>query len=346
MFIRRWLYFISVFVLTLGAAWCLPSLAGKCWLAGAVFFLVLITTGNTFSARIICILFTGVGMSLAVLLSSFFVNNDAALAVYLWIMTACLVSAMWHWHQYRLSCLLINLFAFFALLPGVEQIVLKDGAESMLLGTLIVIVSQLLFWPHFISNQIKQTLRAGVRGLQGLGNDVFFCLLQTDYPNKIYLFENRIHMQKTKIMRVRKRLYSLIEGNKKINMTKKEMLQELAEHFDVLYESFINCAQVRWRTTDHTIFAVCEHDLLSILQEINKIYEEFIVLLFAHTSIYLDLNTLQMRINQFEQTYQNVLQVSAREPVVLLFFVMSLQMFARELNGFNDKLMAARAIFK
>ncbi len=346
MFIRRLTYFIIVTVLAFSASRFLPTYVQTNWLIWSALSLSLISLGNTFFQRISCILLTGIGCAAGLFLASLLMPNMQILYLYLGGASFLLVYGMSRQPHYWLPLLIVNFFIAFSLVPDAKLASNWYPGELILLGTLIALVPQIIFWPYFVSNQIKQNIIAAISALQGLSNDVFFCLLQPDYPDRLYLYERRIHAQKTKVMTANQRLHYLLEKNKNLPRDKKVVLTSVLLHFDLLYESFMNCAQVRWRTTDHTIFAVCEQDISGILQEMNKAYDEFIALLTVKTKLHADLSVLDVRINQFEQTYQSVMQVTAREPIVLLLFVSGLQMFASELSVFNTKLNEARVIFK
>lgn len=343
--LRRLTYFIIIAVAALSASGLQPF-APTYWLIWSAFSLSLITFGNTFAQRFFCILLTGIGMAAAVSLAGLAAMFPPLFYAYICAATLFLVYAMNKWPAYGLPLFLLNMFVLLGIYPDADSSAQAIPASFILLGMLIALLPQFIFWPHYISNQIKQTILVTIKELQGLTNDVFYCLLQPDYKDKLYLYEKRIHIQKTKLLTARQRLHNQIEENKNLSGAKKDALHAVLAQLDLLYESFVSCAQVRWRTTDHTIFAVCQQDLAGILQEINRAYDEFILALTTHNKLHADLSPLNVRINQLEQTYQSVLQVTAREPVVMLLFVTNLQTFAAQLIAFNGRLSELRAIFK
>ena len=344
--IRRLLYFIIVAVVAVTASALFPS-AHTNWMVCAAFSLSLITFGNTFLQRLDCLFLTGLAMAAGVFLSGALAwVGLPALYAFLCAATLLLVYGMNRWPAYLLPLLLVNVFVLLGMIPAADLAVNVDRMLLILIGTAIALVPQVIFWPHYISNQIKQAVLIAIKELQGLTNDVFNCLLQPDYKEKLYLYEKRVHSQKSKLLTARQRLNFLIEKNKNLSGTNRKALKNCLAHLDLLYESFISCAQVRWRSADHTIFAVCQQDLAGILQEINQAYHEFVLILTTKNKLHADLSTLTVRINQLEQTYQNVMQVTAKEPVILLLFVASLQAFAVELAAFNSQLTQLRAIFK
>lgn len=342
---RRLIYFIIVSFLAIFAA-SLFSYSQTCWLIWSAVGLSLVTAGNTFLQRSISIASTGVLLAASTLLFTWLSSFPLLLFIFLPIATISIIYLMTKKENWLLSLYLLNFFILLAVLSDNNLTLNVKHAQLILLGTLIALLPQIIFWPHFISNQVKQTMLVSIQELQELINVVFFALLENDYPEKQYVYEKRIHTQKTKLIAARQQLQNLVKKNKHYSETKKNILTNLLNQFDLLYESFITCAQVRWQVTDHTIFGVCEQDLAGIVQEINRAFAEFIKILGVKNKLHADLTILTIKINQLEYTYQNVMQVTAREPIIILLFIANLQAFAKEIIDFNGQLIETRMQFK
>ncbi|HLB41463.1 MAG TPA: hypothetical protein VJN02_01185 [Gammaproteobacteria bacterium] len=146
-----------------------------------------------------------------------------------------------------------------------------------------------------------------LRHFISLNNDIFSCFVQSDYPHNEYLYERRLHIQKNKCMRL---MYDI--------------------QIDRLYTIMLDYALLRQRVNDHTIFAVCRMELLALQQAINQILFEKIVA-FSNKKIESSIEILLEKIDRFENIYQNVLRVTAPDPMAFLLFIDSLRMFAKNI---------------
>ena len=90
-----------------------------------------------------------------------------------------------------------------------------------------------------------------------------------------------------------------------------------------LFAIVLDYAQLRHRVGDHTVFGICHLELLSIQQAINKMISDLI----ADSLTPPQDNVLLEKIDRFEEIYQNVLRVTAPDPLVFVLFIDSLKMF-------------------
>jgi hypothetical protein len=134
--------------------------------------------------------------------------------------------------------------------------------------------------------------------LAALSEEIFSCFLQSEYPDALYLYERRLHIAKLKCMRV------------------------LTPDLYPLYESLLDCAQLRSRIGDHHTFGACAQELRAIATDLSK----------ALTDPKFNRAQLETSINQLEDSYHNVLQIAARDPVVFLLFINSLKNIYAELS--------------
>lgn len=136
--------------------------------------------------------------------------------------------------------------------------------------------------------------------LESLNNKIFSCFLEPDYPQNEYLYERRLHMQKNKCI-------------KKIRNTH--------SFYEKLFIIMLDYAQLRQRVSDHHTFSLCRVELIAIQQAINHLLQSPAKLNY--------IETFEEKINRFEDIYQNVLRVTAPDPLVFMLFIDSLRQFGQ-----------------
>ncbi|OGT44464.1 MAG: hypothetical protein A3F42_08410 [Gammaproteobacteria bacterium RIFCSPHIGHO2_12_FULL_37_34] len=96
--------------------------------------------------------------------------------------------------------------------------------------------------------------------------------------------------------------------------------------YDRFYSIMLDYSQLRHRVPDHTIFEICRHELIAIRQAINNILQNMI---YFTVNDERNIEILREKIDRFEDIYQNVLRVTARDPIAFVLFIDSLKMFGR-----------------
>ncbi len=177
---------------------------------------------------------------------------------------------------------------------------------------------------------IRRAQRAAlITHLISLQRDIFSCFLEDTYADNIYLYERRIHLQKAKCMRALLQLTRLQTPTEK-------------NSFSPLFDLMLDYAQLRWRVSDHTIFTICHDELAAINQAIITVLQQKQQQMTPPRSLTLqtqpslqqpmiDTEALAVAIDRFEENYQQVLQVTAREPLAFLLFIYSLKAFSKQI---------------
>jgi uncharacterized membrane protein YccC len=228
--------------------------------------------------------------------------------------------------QYTYPLLIIT---FLTLLSAILPASLIGGVSrsiNIIIGTVIAAVYQLIFLPWFYNSEMNATVESMLKSLLKLTDDIFICFLQPAYPENIYLFERRIHLQK-------KRCICLLQHAKAIDRHAGKHTKTLAS-LEKIFELLLSCALLRIRITDQTIFAVCISELTEVYDELKLNLKE-LTRIYRHQNPYMNVNGLEDRIERFENSYQTVLQVAAREPLVFLLFISSFRALKDEIAQFE-----------
>jgi hypothetical protein len=344
--IKRFIYLVLTALVTFTVYYYYFHHSQRYWLVWSGLMLSLITTGDTRRQRIVIILLTGVcALGLA------FVAGCLAaylpwLLVYLFIITVCAMFMGLCYPDYFYLFFIINLFTLLAagFVPSLTEN--DDRIVCIAIGTLIAAALQIIFVFKFMRNELRSWLIIALHHLQMLSEEIFSCFLQPEYVNNIYLFERRLHDQKNRFIQALARLREMAsEVKTEAHETEKNALTLMLMKLDCLYDILLDGAQLRHRVTDHTIFQVCNDELTAVSQEMEKIIADVIGVL-TYKKQHLELANLDVKITRFEENYQNVMRITAREPLVLLLFIASLKAFRNEVAALYEEALQVRLFLK
>jgi len=214
------------------------------------------------------------------------------IAFYAMLVTSAFVYLGQRYHRCYAGFFILNLLVLLALSIPITIIVCAQLSLFVLLGC----VKQL---------KIKTRFTITLENMCLFSEEIFACLLQSDYPENIYLYERRLHERKQAVLR------TLRNNNKLEN----------------IYDALQDCSQLRHRVTDHTIFSVCSEELAAISRALSSVF----VVMIKHKKKVVDTSLLDQAISHFEDIYAHVLQVTSREPLVFLMFISTLKGLSDEL---------------
>ena len=180
---------------------------------------------------------------------------------------------------------------------------------------------QWLLIPGFRVRAVRSCRIKTLHALDGMSQALFVCLTNTDYKEDLYVFERRIHVQKTKYF---SRVYRLI----RLKNCHSEHLPEVR-----LFNLLMECAQLRRRVSDHTIFSLCRNELLAIAKAMSQIFCNMKWVIQQKSEV-IDTEILNEQINQLENLFYSVINVASREPLAFLLFIAGLHAFCEEANDF------------
>lgn len=296
------------------------------WLFYSAFLLSLITFNTWPFKHFLMMAFTGSMMALLMVLASAMPFGTAIPIATLFLITFICTLLMKKYRQYGYPLFIINLTFIIAIcMPAASWPENMMHSGSILIGTIIAIVGQLLFIIHFKQDQANSWFRIALAALEDLTKDVFSCFLQPGYKENQYLFEHHLHDAKNKFLQA---LYQLRRFSGKESEAKIKKLENL---FTIL----LDCSQLRTRVSDFTIFDVCKTDLVAIEKTMGELLKNIRnqgVTQKTQDAVVNPAASLTNQINQFENTYQTVLRVTALEPLVFLLFILDLKTFAEVLD--------------
>lgn len=202
-------------------------------------------------------------------------------------------------------------------------------ALAMLIGTAINLLWQLKYLPVFKYWHARRYTVSAVKNLQAVWNDLFVCLMEPDYAEAVYLFERRLHTNKNQFLSEMTLLQTILKSyphSSERNDWFYTMNEKLSESFALMLEM----STVRWRALDQNVFALCRPELLQVNKALFDMFQSLVRLVRSQNGS-MDDGDLQRKIQALEENYQNVMQVTAPDPLVLLLFIDSLKLFCDKL---------------
>lgn len=335
--IKRLIYYIFV----TAAAFLVPHYISDSqvyWLIWSALILSLITTGETFLRRLMIIILTGVMAAFMVWMTASLVHHIYLLAVSLFIITAAGAIIIQRWPQYYISVTAVIILSVLSAGLPAPMTDHFHRAVLVMMGLGIAVLFQLAFLPFYFRNQVTFTLITALHNMRVLNTEIFSCLTQIEYADNIYLFERRIHIQKRKCVNTMMRLHKLVLIKaKKVSNKKYSNLKLVAANLEQLYEGMLDYAQLRRRVSDYNTFAVCKQELDVLAHEINGLFVRLIKTTGNKAGDF-NLEQLTAGIYRMEENYHNVIQIAAREPLVFLLFVSSLNSFQTSLQALHQSI--------
>jgi hypothetical protein len=224
------------------------------------------------------------------------------------------------------TALFINLLALLALSLATTVFTVTWVIKALLLGIVVCAVLQIIIVVRFYRDELAFWRYRALYSLIQLTRDIFACLIQPEYNDNLYLFERRLHTQKIQFLAAAGKLRRLGE------QLRSPILQiqtiELASHLSHVYAVLLECAQLRRRITDYTVFQLCEVELSAIADEVVKL------MINITKKKNINLSKLNGEIARLESTYQQVIKVATREPLAFLLFIGGLKALVEELEAF------------
>lgn len=329
--IKRLLYLILVTGLAF-TAYIYSNNSQSYWVVWAALSFSLVNIGSTFRHRVDMICLLGFATALACFFAGYLALMLPAIAIYLFIVTMINVILSQRYPEYFFGIFIVSLFAIIA--SGLSLTLNEniDRVVFILTGTTIAAIFQIIFWPGFIKNEIRSWTTIALSNLELLNTEIFSCFLQPTYTENIYLFERRLHKQKESVMQALFHLRNVVQQAKnRLSPQEKNRITEMIAKIDRLFDIMMDYAQLRARVTDHTIFEICKEELIAVSQSMAHVFSELKMSL-EQKKQELNIIPLKASIKRLEENYQNVVQVTAREPLVFFLFIASLNAFTNEVE--------------
>ncbi len=193
----------------------------------------------------------------------------------------------------------------------------------ILIGTLIALCWRAVLYVHVLPCMIHSQLKLVLFRTQRLTSDIFACLLEPEYSDTLYLYERRIHVSKDLVLQSMVQLRDL-QRQQQLGAVQQDRLQAQIDKLDEVISRIFACAQLRYRVTDPSVFAVCQPELSRITLSLQQLYTQLMQRVTSPGDA-LNATALDAAVAQLDESYQNVLQVSAPEPLVFLLFMTDLR---------------------
>lgn len=286
------------------------------WLAGAACLFALAAPMGRPIMNMASIIFAGIVSIILVLIATALSAWLLLAALFMFIVTLICSSVGFDNPRYFNLLLCMNVMAIFAVaLPEVgDGRVLAIGG-----GVMIASFCQLIFMVRFAKSEQRGWMLRVVKSLSFISLDVFNCLQKPEYPENVYLYERRVHFSKLRYFKAMIKLKAAILGAKN-----NEHALARANKLQAMFDILMDCAQLRRRVSDHTVFALCVQELAGISREVNQLFIEVGKVSANHASS-VDTLPLQEKIDLLTNHFQTVLNVAAREPLAFLLFIASLR---------------------
>jgi hypothetical protein len=287
------------------------------WLLWLGFLLSQLNLGETLKQRVVYLAATTFFSIVCICAASYAVANPSLLAALLFVVTASCVWLSGKFVQQTTMFFTINLFVILGACFATGGASIKNCIAFLGAGSLVVIFLQVLFFSREKKNEGRALERLAFRSLQQFNQDFFACLLEADYLENRYIYEKRLHDQKVKFMQI---VLSVSD-------------QQIASKLNELFASMLDYAQLRARVSDFTIFSVCVKELTAIADDINKLLS--LLLSATGKREALETENLANQILKFEDHYQHVLKIAAKEPLPFVLFIAGLRNFSAEVAKFD-----------
>lgn len=262
----------------------------------------------------------------ALILSSLMSLHPALYIVYLAILAGLTVlvreyEPLYAWPVFVSSLLVIVLND----LTYVADVLLAAGI-TLLVQLIIAIIENRRERQQYFHNYISE--------LKQLTYDVFDCFLDPDYSHNIYIFEQRLHRQKMKCLKLASDLQVMMPSMR--NHDQRTHEQAYLIFIETLYQHIQNVSILRWRVTDYTAFSLCVQELKGIVGELGLCLDHVWSRIKGNRNTF-ETTALTYWIGRLDDNYHNVLQVAAREPLVFALFVDGLFSLRDALNHFYGR---------
>lgn len=230
------------------------------------------------------------------------------------------------YRNFMLALLFLNLLAILSLSLSVSIYAVSWKIKALLEGVTISVLLQTIVLFRFYRDELTFWRNRALYCFIQFTQDAFACLIQPEYNDNLYLFERRLHNQKMKCLVALKKIRWF---SQQVNSPELQAQGfQLASRLDHIYAVMLECAQLRRRITDYTVFQLCEIELTAISKDVIDILNAI------QQKRNLNFSRFNQDIAKLENLYQQVVKVATREPLAFLLFIGGLKALSEELEGF------------
>jgi len=314
--LKHMLYLIAT-VASVAILFLSVNLPQGVWLLAPALLFLNVSLETSLWQRSAMIIFTGSIAVIGILLGSLLAPYLAAQAIFLiLVIGACTYfAALYQHYAYALFAV-----SFLVLLSihgdnGYEPALVR--AEITAIGVIVVLAAQLVLLPFAAANEYQRCKVLVFKSLGDLVTEIFSCLTSPAYPENIYLFERRVHVQTTDCL---SKMAALAQRARAAGVNSETVYNDVLSIFEIL----MDLSQIRWRVSDHTIFRLCSIELSEIDTSMTATLNAF-----PHVGKPAELEkcivAFERSINRLEDNLEHIVKVAAREPVVFILFLSALK---------------------
>lgn len=317
----------------------------KIWLLLAGLPLIALEGGFTILQRLLQVIIFTVFYVVIVFLSVLLSDSLLFLAIYLVILVMLTTQFAYNYPQYKYQFVCGVLLAAFALSSPSNVALPFYRCLYIVMAGGIIALCQLIFSFRFHRNQLCYALKLIFTSMQGLSGAIFACFLKPDYPKNFYLYEHRLHNEKNRVMQSLINFKTFIDTREdRLSIEEKNHLDSLLSDSEQLFNMLIDCAQLRTRVKDHTLFLLCSNEMSALAKELQNIFISFLDR--KHHLLQKVQNQLGVQIIRFEEVFHHAIQVTAQEPSVFIYFISTLKRLSRRLVDLQQSLVSLNLVPK
>lgn len=302
------------------------------WLIPVTYTLSLVTSGPTLILRQSILFLMGLVLVFTSIIATYLGVIHGVLLAYLLIL---ILLYMRYLHPRISNTKVFVLFLFLTIVFANRTGQIESDLERasiIMLGVMIAMISQLLFWNALVGDNIERASKAAVFALRRLNHAVFNCLMSSDYVDNVYEYERQLHLYK-------RQFYSALSQFRtelpRLNSPfRQSFFMERIALIEGVYENVMDYAQIRWRIEDHSSYSLCSSELRDLETAVDARFISLGAALMKKPRPKSDENALLAALDRMKSVYDAVLSVSVQEPLAILLFMASL-------HGLNDKLTEA-----
>lgn len=301
------------------------------WLIFTVLMLPQITLGYRYQSKVGLLLLVSSIIVLMVWLAGYMTGWVVWQSVYVFAIIFFTTTLGYYYQRLCLASFIINVFAIFALSLPLSSVDNIARIGFIAAGTGIVLCCHIVTtWP-FAMRALRLSVTQAIASFAALSNQVFMCFLQQDYQEAIYLFEARLHYKKLRFLQAQDKIRFCTHVSRK----HRAIIAKLLANFARLHDIMLDCAQLRYRVSDQTVFQICDNELSMIATSLHTLLSRMVTtrrcLAAQQNQLTDDSDAFAASITQLEDNYYHVLQVAAHEPLGFLLFIHSLKALQQEI---------------
>lgn len=302
------------------------------WLVIVAFCFSLIPIYIRHPHRLILMLLPGIALALLSIGAALLAPHPIGMGAYLVILSFVGVSIAERYPVSSRSVLMLLLLLIFA----AYELPVESFPQRPLyigIGALIALFWRMLFCMRVTSCLMRSHWQRLLYRTQRLSADIFACLLENDYSEALYLYERRVHVSKDLVLQSLLQLRDMT-SEPQLTAAQQENLQAQCDKFDDVISHLFACAQLRYRVSDPNVFAVCRPELMGVAAALQQIFQQMRNNL-THQKKALPTSLVETAIARLDDSYQNVLQISAPEPLVFVLFMADLRALVADMEQLN-----------